>query len=86
MFMECKTYRWLEHVGPEEDFEQGYRNRSEFLAWQKNDQLLRLENLVEEGKRKIIDKDIENRIKAAIEFAEKSEFPSREELEKHVFA
>ena len=86
MFMECKTYRWLEHVGPEEDFEQGYRNRSEFLEWQKNDQLLRLEKLVGGKKRNLIDKDIESRIKAAIKFAEASEFPSGEELEKHVFA
>jgi TPP-dependent pyruvate/acetoin dehydrogenase alpha subunit len=36
-FLECETYRWLEHVGPMFDHELGrnYRNREEVEAWKK---------------------------------------------------
>src|SRR5262249_50801265 len=32
-FMECTTYRWREHVGPNEDYESGYRSRYELKPW-----------------------------------------------------
>lgn len=37
VFLECATYRWLEHVGPHFDHELGrtYRSEAELLAWQK---------------------------------------------------
>src|SRR5262249_48349871 len=41
-FIECKIYRWREHVGPREDFDQGYRSHAEAESWMKNDQVARL--------------------------------------------
>jgi pyruvate dehydrogenase E1 component alpha subunit len=31
--IECRTYRWRDHVGPNFDFEVGYRSREEVEAW-----------------------------------------------------
>lgn len=39
-FLYLKYYRYLEHVGVEEDFHFGYRSRQEFLKWKKVDPLL----------------------------------------------
>jgi pyruvate dehydrogenase E1 component alpha subunit len=32
-FLECTTYRWREHVGPQWDFDKGYRTKAEVDAW-----------------------------------------------------
>lgn len=32
-FLECSTYRWREHVGPNWDYDAGYRTRAEVEAW-----------------------------------------------------
>lgn len=37
LFLHCKYYRYLEHVGINEDFDAGYRSRDEFLDWLKKD-------------------------------------------------
>ena len=31
--LECRTYRWREHVGPNFDWDMGYRTREEVEAW-----------------------------------------------------
>lgn len=35
-FIECETYRWLEHVGPyyDHEFERSYRSKEELKQWQ----------------------------------------------------
>jgi len=42
MFIECMTYRWREHCGPNFDDELGYRPAGELAAWQQLDPLPRL--------------------------------------------
>jgi len=32
-FLECMTYRWREHVGPNWDYDAGYRTKAEVDAW-----------------------------------------------------
>ncbi len=39
-FLHLKYYRYLEHVGIDEDFNFGYRSKEEFLKWKKVDPLL----------------------------------------------
>ena len=46
VFLECKTYRWKEHVGPNEDYNLGYRSFSEAEIWLKNDQLPRIASMI----------------------------------------
>ncbi len=86
VFLECMTYRWREHVGPEEDYNQNYRTREELEIWQRKDQMTRLAEMIELDEKDKIDRQIEAEIREAVLFAEDSDFPTIEELEKHVFA
>jgi TPP-dependent pyruvate/acetoin dehydrogenase alpha subunit len=84
-FFECLTYRWKEHVGPNEDFNLGYRTKEEAEPWMKNDQVKRLAELVGPDRRAHIEKDVEAEIQAAFAFAEESPFPESAELLTDVF-
>lgn len=79
-FFECLTYRWKEHVGPNDDFHLGYRTWEEAEPWIKNDQLIRLAALVDQERRWQIEKEVETEIQAAFAFAEESPFPGPGEL------
>jgi TPP-dependent pyruvate/acetoin dehydrogenase alpha subunit len=85
-FIECRTYRWLEHVGPNEDFDAGYRARQEHVPWLLNDQVASIGALIATDRRSAIDDEIERDIKDAIEFAELSPFPEPSALYTNVFA
>lgn len=85
-FMECLTYRWREHVGPGEDYDAGYRARSELEPWQSTDQVERVGAMLKPERRAEIDAAIETEIADAVEFAETSPWPEPEELGSHVFA
>lgn len=84
-FIEAHTYRWLEHVGPHEDWDFKYRSKDEISQWKKNDQVEILGSLIEVAQKDIIEKRIKNEVKDAIEFAEKSPFPDYLELYKNVY-
>ncbi|RJQ36783.1 thiamine pyrophosphate-dependent dehydrogenase E1 component subunit alpha [Candidatus Parcubacteria bacterium] len=86
IFFECMTYRWRQHVGPGDDYDQGYRTKKELEPWVKNDQLPRIGNLLAPKKRAAIERAVEREIKAAFAYAEKSPFPKVEELFTDVFA
>lgn len=84
-FLECLTYRWKEHVGPNEDFHLGYRSRQEAEPWKERDQVVRLATLVTADARARIEGEVEVEVREAFEFAEGSPFPSAEELLTNVF-
>ena len=86
--LHLKCYRYLEHVGIYEDFNEGYRTRSEYLEWYKRDCLLLQRNrllsigYIEtdiEGVERLIDGQIKNSIKQA------REAPHPEQLYRGVF-
>jgi TPP-dependent pyruvate/acetoin dehydrogenase alpha subunit len=79
-FFECRTYRWRDHVGPEEDFHLGYRTRDEAMPWMVNDQVRRIGEMLDIQTRKRVEAEVEAEIRAAFEFAEASPFPQDEEL------
>jgi TPP-dependent pyruvate/acetoin dehydrogenase alpha subunit len=85
-FIECRTYRWREHVGPNEDFEAGYRAHTDLEPWLQSDQIMALGSLIDEDRRNVIDAEIEREIADAIDFAESSPFPKLEALYTNVFA
>lgn len=85
-FLECQIYRWREHVGPNEDYESGYRDRSALRPWMDGDQLDRLGRMVESERRAVIDAETEQEIDAAVQFAETSPFPEPSAVYNHVFA
>jgi pyruvate dehydrogenase E1 component alpha subunit len=86
IFIECSTYRWLEHVGPIDDHKDNYRDLEEYRRWQDNDQIIRLANMLDKETLVRIENEITAEIHAAHDFAEKSPYPAVEELYNHVYA
>lgn len=84
-FFECMTYRWKEHVGPNDDFHLGYRTKEEAKPWIKNDQVKRLAMMLSSKQRKEIEEKVEDEIQSAFTFAEESPFPTEFELYTDVF-
>ena len=78
-FIEIKTFRYKEHVGPGDDFNAGYRSVSAFEAWKQKDPLC---TDLETAARLL--PEIRAEIAAAVDFAEKSPWPSQDELLAHV--
>lgn len=85
-FIECSTYRWLEHVGPRDDHSDNYRDLEEYRRWKENDQIERLGNMLDPDTRKRLEDEITAEIAASQEFAEKSPYPADEELYRNVYA
>jgi TPP-dependent pyruvate/acetoin dehydrogenase alpha subunit len=77
---ECVTYRLREHVGPGEDFHLGYRDRSEAAPFVRDDHVARLALLLDPGRREAVDRQVEEEIRSAFDFARSSPFPAAEEL------
>ena len=84
MFLECMTYRWRDHVGPDEDRWVGYRANEEIDQWVAKDEMYRMGTLLPDRLRAAIDAQIEEEIASAIAFAESSPFPALEELTRYV--
>jgi TPP-dependent pyruvate/acetoin dehydrogenase alpha subunit len=84
-FFECLTYRWKEHVGPNEDYALGYRTRDEAEPWIRTDQVKRMAGLVPESERQQTESEIESEIRDAFAFAEESAAPDKAELFTDVF-
>lgn len=89
--IECRTYRWLEHVGPCDDADLGYRTREEIDAWKKRcpvdifGKALRDEGILTAVEAQEIAKKIEREIDGAGEFARNSPYPDASELMTDVF-
>jgi len=83
--IECRTYRWLEHVGPYPDYDLGYRSKEELDKWMEKCPLKLFEvKLLKEG---VIDastiNDLKKRIKEevnqAADFGKNSLYPEAKE-------
>lgn len=75
IFLEIKTCRYKEHVGPGEDLEAGYRDLSKIKAWKAKDPLDIDKELIAK-----FTPEISKEIKLAVEFAEASPFPTIDDL------
>jgi TPP-dependent pyruvate/acetoin dehydrogenase alpha subunit len=85
-FIECMTYRWRDHVGPEEDRKWKYRPDEELDAWIRRDELERLGQMLELNERRKIEAAADAEIAEAFAHADASAFPGPEELATNVFA
>jgi len=91
-FLEFKTYRWLEHCGPNYDNDIGYRTESEFQEWKQRCPLGRLKDHLL-GNGILFNQDINDmagkitiEIDNAIAFAKGSPFPEDQLLLQDVYA
>jgi TPP-dependent pyruvate/acetoin dehydrogenase alpha subunit len=85
-FLECVTYRWRGHVGPELDYDAGYRAEGDLTPWLEDDQVERLAKMIEPQERDEIDRDVLRVVAEAVAFAESSPVPDQAELYANVFA
>ncbi len=85
-FLECPTTRWKEHVGPNEDFDAGYRERPPIEIWPAQDPVVQLGARLSEAERLRIESEIDAEVAAAIDFAERSPVPGVHEVYTNVFA
>ena len=77
VFLECLTYRFLEHCGPNEDLHLDYRSVEEVRRWRAQEPLERAKDLVSEAEAAEMAREIGSRIDEALEFARSSPFPER---------
>jgi pyruvate dehydrogenase E1 component alpha subunit len=89
--IECLTYRWLGHVGPNDDLDKGLRGKKEVRAWMRKDPVNRLET--ELLKQRVISPDykdklareIDAEIAAAYAFAQAAPYPDVKQAVGRVF-
>jgi pyruvate/2-oxoglutarate/acetoin dehydrogenase E1 component/TPP-dependent pyruvate/acetoin dehydrogenase alpha subunit len=79
-FFECMTYRWKEHVGPNDDFLLGYRTEAEAQPWKEKDAVRIVGRLLPSERRVQIEQEVEAEIQEALRFADASPFPDATEL------
>ncbi|MBY0456466.1 MAG: thiamine pyrophosphate-dependent dehydrogenase E1 component subunit alpha [Gemmataceae bacterium] len=79
-FLEARTYRWREHVGPGRDFHLGYRPEAECARWEAGDAVRVVGEQLEPAQRTLVEVSVEREIREAFAFAESSPFPPAAEL------
>lgn len=88
--IECKTYRFRGHDESDRP-PWPYRTEEEVEEWKKRDPIINLKNkMLSEGvastkELNTIEKEVEEIVRRAMEFAEKSPYPSPEELMEYVY-
>ena len=83
-FLHLAYYRYLEHVGVNEDFNAGYRDRSEYEKWRNVDpvalQRRKLGKWFSEEEIKAVEKAINEQVERSIKRADDAPFSRAEEL------
>ena len=84
--IECRTYRWMQHVGPNYDFKLGCRPKEELDGWRKKCPIKRYKkflldkNIISESEMTQIADQIDKEIEEAVIFGQNSPFPDKDEL------
>lgn len=91
VFLHLKYYRYLEHVGVNEDFSTGYRSKKDFEKWRRKDPLIiqrkRLLKLdFSEKNIKNIEEAMRKQVESSMFKARKAKFPVEQELYEDVFS
>ena len=89
--MEFKTYRWLEHCGPNWDDHLNYRPKGELKIWLDRCPLKKLKNKIVTNSNKlkninILEKKINKEIAQAFNFAKTAQFPKKNIIEKYIYS
>ncbi len=91
VFLEYMTNRWHEHVGPGTDYQESYHSPKDKENNSRNDPIKKMEKILKKRKgfslrADILKKEIQNEIDQAVNFAEKSPFPSLQSLYHDLYA
>lgn len=89
-FLHLRYYRYLEHVGINEDFDAGYRSKKDFEMWYKRDPvILQRKKILNSGTKEntvlAIEKEIDKKIDKSILLAKKAPFVDKTEVYTDVF-
>ncbi|WP_417228665.1 thiamine pyrophosphate-dependent dehydrogenase E1 component subunit alpha [Amphritea sp.] len=80
VFIEIDTCRYMEHVGPGEDFYGGYRDQREHIEWRNSDPLL-----TDQQTYNALLAEVNKQIDESVAFAEASPFPTITDLYQDVY-
>lgn len=89
--IECLTYRWCGHVGPNLDLDKGLRSKEELDSWigrcpiKMLEELLTKQGILSGAEKNQISQKTEEEIEEAVVFAKESPYPGTEELAKDIF-
>lgn len=90
-FIECRTYRWKGHVGPDCDYEKGCRPKEELEVWLDKCPIKTFEDfilqnrIVSEIELQGIKEQIANELNEAVSYGRNSPFPNEKELFEDVY-
>ncbi|MFA5161609.1 MAG: thiamine pyrophosphate-dependent dehydrogenase E1 component subunit alpha [Elusimicrobiales bacterium] len=85
-FLQCDTYRWKGHVGPDCDYQKGCRPKAELDKWLKRCPVAAYRRNFSRDEIGRLEARINEKISAAWEFAESAPYPAPETLLKDVYA
>lgn len=89
--IECMTYRWRGHVGPDFDLDKGLRSKEELDSWMNRCPIKALEefllehDILSEPEKIQIYKGIDKEVEESIVFARESPYPDKTEVLSNVF-
>jgi pyruvate dehydrogenase E1 component alpha subunit len=89
--IECMTYRWRGHVGPNDDLDKGLRSREELDYWMSRcpikmlEEFLLKQRILSKPEKSQIYENIDKEVEQAILFAQESPYPDQNSLLNHVF-
>jgi pyruvate dehydrogenase E1 component alpha subunit len=90
-FIECRTYRWRGHVGPDYDLDKGLRSKEEVESWMRRCPVKLLEarmmstGLITDAHASRLRKEVADEVDEAVAWARESPLPDESELNEHVF-
>ncbi len=90
-FIECITYRWRGHVGPNWDIDKELRSQEEVDSWINNCGIKRIEGLllstgiISISEKEDISHKLTDEIEDAVRFAKESSYPNTAEYKNNVF-
>ncbi|MDP2729857.1 MAG: thiamine pyrophosphate-dependent dehydrogenase E1 component subunit alpha [Dehalococcoidales bacterium] len=89
--IECMTYRWRGHVGPNDDLDKGLRSQEELEYWMDRcpvealEEFLLKHKILSKAENIQIDKELNKEIETAVTFARQSPYPEENELLNNIF-
>lgn len=82
--IEAMTYRWREHVGPNYDYDLGYRSKEELQEWMSKCPLKKYAHVMSPEESEALNEQYVKEVDEAIEYARQCPFPREEILTNEV--